>query len=295
VRVLVTGARGFSGTNVIRALLAAGHEVYAVAGRKGTDRLRHDQKTTPNLTVLVGDLAERVSLPDCVDAVVHTAAVSPGPGIVATADDFARNNTEVTRRLVRWAKDHGAKVFIYFSSVSVFGRIDGPVVDEKTLRVEPDAYGVSKWMGEVFLSEQEAALASLSLRLPSVIGPKAVRNWPSTMVDMAKEGREIVFFHGDAAYNNAVHVDDLCRLVVGVLAMDLKGHDVVTLGADGTMKVRDMVSAIARGFGNRSPIREIPAPRPAFTISSERAKQRYGYQPMAMPDMIARFVAENRN
>lgn len=293
MRVLVTGAGGFSGANVVSALLAAGHEVVAVASRNGKGRLRLDP-AIPGLRVLFGDLAEDVALPGGMEAVIHTAAVSPGPGVQASGADFIWNNAEATRRLVLWARDNGVRKIVYFSSMSVFGRINSPVVDESAPRVDPDAYGVSKWLGEEVLREQGDAMASLSLRLPGVVGPGAVRNWLATMAGAAKEGREIEYFHGDADYNNAVHIDDLCRLVTGVLYRDLNGHDVITLGAADAMKVRDMVTAIAVGLGGRSSLREIPAPRPAFTISSARAQKMYDYRPMAMPDLVVRFVAENK-
>jgi UDP-glucose 4-epimerase len=279
----------------VSALLSMGHEVTAVTGRNGVGRLRLDRAATPGLTVLVGDLLGDLTMPASVEAVVHTAAVSPGPGIQATTDDFALNNAEATRRLVAWARRAGARTFVYFSSVSVFGRIAGPVLDETAPRVEPDAYGVSKWLGEVMLREQADAMASVSLRLPGVVGPGAARNWLATMAALARQGREIVYFHGDAEYNNAVHVEDLCRLVGEVLRRDPRGHDTVLLAAGGTMKVRDMVAAIAAGLGGRSRLREVPPPRPPFTISIARAQERYGYHPMAMGELIARFVREAEN
>ena len=294
MRVLVTGAGGFSGANIVGALLAAGHEVVAIVGRKSKSRLPRDFETAPNLTLLFGDLAEGLVLPGEVEVVVHTAAVSPGPGVQATAADFIRNNAEATRRLVLWARGIGVKKFIYFSSLSVFGRISGPVVNESAPRVATDAYGISKWLGEVVLCEQGDAMASLSLRLPGIVGPGAVRNWLATMAMAAQKGREIAYFHGDADYNNAVHIDDLCRLVTGVLCRDLTGHDMVTLGAAGAMKVRDMVTAMAVGLGGRSSLREIPAPRPSFTVSIARAQKLYDYQPLAMSDIVRRFVAENK-
>jgi nucleoside-diphosphate-sugar epimerase len=67
----------------------------------------------------------------------------------------------------------------------------------------------------------------------------------------------------------------------------------ITLGAAGAMKVRDMVTAIAAGLGGHSPLREIPALRPAFTISIARAQRLYDYRPLSMSDMLARFVTEN--
>ena len=294
MRVLVTGAGGFSGPHVIRHLLDAGHEVLAFAGRKGHGRLPLELRSSPRLTVLVGDLAEHIALPQDVEAVIHAAGVSPGPGLRLTVMDFVRNNIETTRGLILWARSTGVKRFIYFSSVSVFGRVAGPVLDESCPRIDPDVYGVSKWIGEMMLAEQDGEMTSVSLRLPGMIGPAAVRNWLATMAASAKTGREIAYFHGDVDYNNAVHVDDLCRLVVDVLRQDLRGHDMITLGAAGAMKVRDMVTAIAVGLGGHSPLREIPAARPAFTISSARAQRLYDYRPMAMPAMLARFVTENK-
>jgi UDP-glucose 4-epimerase len=294
LRVLVTGAGGFNGTHLVSALLDAGHTVVALVGRRQTGRFTAPWLPGLNLNVVFLNLADGISLEGKVDAVVHAAAVSPGPGAQPTAGDFFRNNVEGTRRLILWARGHGVRQFVYLSSVSVFGRIKGPVLDESSLRVDPDAYGISKWMGEEMLRDEHNGMLSLSLRLPGVIGRGAVRNWLASMALAAKEGREISYFHGGADYNNAVHVDDLCRFVVGMLDRGWKEHDVVTLAAEGTMKVRDMVRTIAEGLGGRSPLREVPAPRPPFTISISRAQTRYDYRPMAMPAMIARFVAENR-
>lgn len=279
---------------MVGRLLAGGHEVVAIVGRQSSECPVLDAARAPRLTVLTADLAEGIPLDRAVEVIVHAAAVSPGPGVEATAADFIRNNAEATRRLVQWGQDRGVHKVVYCSSVSVYGRISGPVVDESSPRVDPDAYGVSKWLGEAVLSEQKGPMASLSLRLPGVIGPGAVRNWLSTMAKAAQQGQEIQYFHGDADFNNAVHIDDLGRFVSNLLTRTWKGHDVVTLGADGVMKVRDMVRAIVAGLGGRSSMRELPAPRPAFTISSARAQRVYGYQPMAMPDIVSRFVAECR-
>jgi UDP-glucose 4-epimerase len=291
--VLVTGAGGFAGSHLVGALLANGHQVVAIAGRRGTGRLSLDPEAIPRLTVLLRDLDEAGTLPDGVEAVVHAAAVSPGPGVPATASDFVRSNAEATRRLSSWARGAGVRKFVYFSSVSAFGRVAGPVLDESSPRVDPDAYGVSKWLGEVMLQEEADAMPSVSLRLPSVVGPGAVRNWLATIASAAREGREITYFHGDADYNNAVHVEDVCHFVVDLLRRDLRGHDMVLLAAAGAMKVGDMVNAIASGLGGRSPLRELPAPRPGFTISIARARERYDYRPMTMHDTVARFVADS--
>jgi nucleoside-diphosphate-sugar epimerase len=112
MRVLLTGAGGFSGPHLIRHLLDAGHEVLAFAGRKQAGRLPVELRSSPCLTVLVGDLAEHVAFPQDVEAVIHTAAVSPGPGLGPTVMDFVRNNIKTTHRLILWSRSAGVRKFI---------------------------------------------------------------------------------------------------------------------------------------------------------------------------------------
>jgi UDP-glucose 4-epimerase len=292
MRVLVTGAGGFSGIHIVRSLIRAGHDVMALMGRKEPGHLTVQPSGPGRLTVLAGDLAEDIALPQGVNAVVHTAAMSPGHGI--TTAELIRNNAEATRRLVEWSRSHGVEKFINFSSLSVFGRIEGPVLDECAPRLDPDAYGVSKWLGEQVLHDAGEAMASVSFRLPAVVGPRPVRHWLAMIVQAAREGREITYYHGDADYNNAVHINDLCRFVESLLQRKWEGHDVIVLAAAGVIKIREAVTAIATGIGGGSRIREIPPLRPAFTISIARAQKLYDYEPMRMRDLIVQFVAENR-
>ena len=135
VSVLVTGASGFSGSAATMALLAAGHHVTAVLGsRRG--RLPEDAEKRGRLEVLTGDLSRELPLPRKLDVIVHAAAQSPAPGV--TGADLTRSNVLATQRLVDKAKGSGVRKFIYLSSLSVYGRILAPVVNETTAINEPD-------------------------------------------------------------------------------------------------------------------------------------------------------------
>jgi len=292
-QVLVTGAGGFSGAYLAQGLVSAGYEVVAIAGRSGSGRLRLDPSRPGRLIILEGDLAQGIPYTGSVEAIIHTASVSPEPKI--TVSEIIRSNVEGTRRLVEWARQQGVRKFINFSSLSVFGQIDGPVLDESVPRVNPDAYGVSKWLGEQLLADQGEELSALSLRLPGIIGPRAVRNWLATALAAAKEGRDITYYHPTADYNNAVHIDDLCRFIVSLLERDWCGHEMIVLGCADMIKVRDLVSALSAGFGGRSGLREVAPRRPSFTLSIARAQKLYDYRPMAIRYMIERFVEENKD
>ena len=79
MKVLVTGVSGFSGSHVARALAAAGH---AVTGLYRRDSAFLAQVRAPALISLCkSGLDGAASLAGPFEAVIHTAATSPAPGI----------------------------------------------------------------------------------------------------------------------------------------------------------------------------------------------------------------------
>jgi UDP-glucose 4-epimerase len=290
VDIVVTGAGGFSGPHLVAALLARGHKVTAVAGRT-LGRLDPGLQSHPALTVVTGDLAHALPLPARTDALVHAAARSPSLGVGVS--DLVRDNACATARLVDYAKAAGARTFIYFSSLSIYGEVPGPVVDEKTPIVNPDVYGMTKYLGEMMVRELPAPARSMSIRLPGVLGPSSVRNWLTGVLAAVKEGRDVSCYNPEAAYNNAVHIDDLAKFVQQLLDdQSWDGHHAVTAGAAGMTTVRRALEIIIDTLGSRSAIRVHSAARPGFIISSQLAL-RFGYKPMQIEPMLAHFAREN--
>lgn len=291
---LVTGAAGMSGAAVVDALLDRGWRVTALTGRSA-GRMAARPRAGEALTVLPADLATGTLPPMALEAVVHAAARSPGPGV--GPDDLVRDNVLGTRHLITHARASGAATVIFYSSLSVYGRITESVVDETTPRINPDVYGTTKFLGE----EMVAAMAgehcrSLSLRLPGILGPGATRNWLSGVLASARAGRPIRLFNPAAPFNNAVHACDLARMV-GRLVDDeaWTGHDAVTVGARGTGTVEGIVRLVVDATGGRSLLEIDPSPRPSFVVASNRASKLYGYNAMDIMAMVQHFVQENRD
>ena len=243
VHVLVTGAGGFSGAHLVAALLECGHDVSAVV-RRSRGELSPEGNETGRLKIITVDLTQPSSLPERVDAIIHIAATSPGPGISIT--DMVRDNVVATAQLAAYARCCMARRFVFFSSLSIYGTVRDSQVDENTQIKDPDVYGSTKFIGEALLKElaDQGHCSTLMLRLPGVIGPTSHRNWLSGVVKAAKEGREISLYNPDAAFNNAVHISDLCRFVIHLLQHGWVGSDDVTLGASGMTTVRKAVETL---------------------------------------------------
>ena len=277
MHVLITGAGGFSGRHMVEAAMQAGHDVTAYTGRRPCALVSEGR-----LAVLPGDLLDdALTFPDEFDAVIHCAASSPEDTRVV---DFGRDNDGVTYRLSRLAVQAKCRLFVYLSSLSVYGRIEDSVLTEDYDPQPTQIYGITKLRGEEHLAE--ITVPSISLRLPAVVGPGAARNWPARLKSTV---RAVGAFNLDAPYNNALHVSDLARFCVDLLQVGFRGAHMVNLASDGMTTVRRAVALIRPDVAC---LDMGTAPSPPFTISISRAKARYGFRPMWIEETLRRYAAE---
>jgi UDP-glucose 4-epimerase len=288
MRTLVTGASGLSGSFVARALAQGGFDVVATY-RRDTPFLS-PLRDVPRLQLMQVDLADPAGLPGPFDAVVHAAATSPGPGV--TVAQIVRDNVDATFALIDAAIGWDARAFVFFSSMSLYGEIEVAEVDEATPIRNPDPYGAGKFIAERRLAEVAAQLPGLSLRLPGILGRGAQRNWLSSVAAQLVSGATIRAFHLDRRFNNATHVADIAALVAGVLRRGLSGFDAIVLGARGMITIRAAVDRLAAGLGVAARIEPVAAAKTSFTLSSERAIARYGYDPMEIGALIDHYAQD---
>lgn len=287
--VLVTGASGFIGSHLIRNLSRRGYTVTGLY--RAEPGLAADLSDTRSVRLIKTDLAELTHLPDGCEVVVHSAASSASTAI--THDAVVRDNLVAMRRLLDLAQRGGCRSFIFLSSMSVYGQIHAPLVDERTPIVNPDVYGASKYVGERLLEERQAELPGLALRLPGVVGRDARRNWLARTAQRLRAGEPAVLFNPEAAFNNAVHVDDLTALIARSLERGWRGFDAALLGARGQLAVRAVVERLATGMGVPARLAVVPAEKPPFLLSITKAIRDWGYDPMEIGAIVDRFASES--
>ena len=166
MRILVTGSAGLVGTNLIPSLKARGHEVVGVDRWTGTPEIADH--------VVHGDLEDadvRSEAMADIDAIFHLAAAKDDWGI----DDgtFFFENLEVTRRLIKDARERDIHNWVFYSSVAAMGPGGEPRTEEYSL--EPKgAYGKSKMEAEKLFEEYASEVPEMScviLRPSIIFGP----------------------------------------------------------------------------------------------------------------------------
>lgn len=252
--VLVTGAGGFVGQAVVRALLAAGHDVVA------TDMAA--AAIPAGARVLAGDLADPAlraeALRSGVSGVIHLATV---PGGAAEADPAAsrRINLDAGYDLITEAAAASPGVrFVFASSIAVFGDDWPAQVDDTTAPAPRLVYGGHKAMIEqaVALFSARGAIDGISLRLPGVIArppaPSGMKSaFLSNLFHALRAGERFVCPVGPAATMWLQSLQMATRNLVHALTVPahaLPRTRALTLPAL-RVAMADLVAAVAQQYG----------------------------------------------
>jgi dihydroflavonol-4-reductase len=284
--VLVTGASGFVGAAVARALLAKGRKVRVLL------RPQSDRRNIEGLDVetRIGSLEDAVSLGTAIagcGALYHVAADYR----LWVPDESAmyRANVEGTRQLMLAALDQGVGRIVYTSSVAVLGlpKGGGPS-DETTLSTRDDMIGPYK--GSKFMAEEVVRDLVRERQLPAVIvnpstpiGPRDVKPTPTGRIIVdAASGRMPAFVDTGL---NLVHVDDVAA---GHLLAEEKGvvGERYILGGE-NLSLGEILRRIALLTGRKPPTISLPIPSIwPIAIGAEIWARLTGKEPMVTRDAL---------
>lgn len=247
MKILVTGASGFIGKHVTRALAKAGHTVVGldvrfVDGWGVTDWLECD--ITHLLKPIPG-----------LDAVVHLAAVA-NPRECERGPDYAfAVNVHGTYQVLQMALLSGAKKFVFASSAHVYGISAKylPSDEEHPLwfqnnRRETQIYTLTKVMGEEMckLYFQNYGLSYTALRMFNVYGPdQALGYFLPDMISKAKNGS--IELKGSGTTKDWVYVEDVAKAFVKAVESPYVGA--LNIGTGIETDLGTMASSIARIYG----------------------------------------------
>lgn len=255
----ITGGTGFVGKRLIEQALVAGHQVRALT--------RRPQPPREGLAWITGALDTPDALAELAagaDAVIHVAGVVNAP----TRAAFAAGNIAGTQAMVDAATAAGVRRFIHVSSLAA-------------REPQLSTYGWSKHGAEEIVAA--STLDWTMVRPTAVFGPGDLDL--RDVFRMARFGLALLPPPGKLA---VIHVDDLVRLLLALLATD-PGRVILDAddGVPGGWTHHDFARAIGAAVGRR--ILPIDLPRPLMLAAACIDKALRGTGARLTPDRVGYF------
>lgn len=206
MKVLVTGATGFTGGHLARRLRAAGDDVRVLIRQpEVAEQWRRD-----GWDVAQGDLTQPSTLPpalDGVDVVYNIAALYRSAGL--PAETYRSANATGVAALVTAAAGAGARRVVHCSTVGVHGDIERPPAGEDAPLRPGDVYQETKLEGERLAraAADETGIELVIARPSGIYGPGDRRLFK--LFGSVARGRFLLLGDGEIFYH-LTYVDDLC-------------------------------------------------------------------------------------
>ena len=283
--ILVTGASGFVGSAVARALIGRGFHVRVLM-----------RPTSPKTNV--ADLDAEIAEGDMRDERSMRAAMKGARYFFHVAADYrlwapdmeeiVRNNRDGTRIAMEAALAQGVEKVVYTSSVATLKPIAGQSVDETSRHDASSAIGAYKRSKVVAEQVVEHMIATQALPATIVspstpIGPRDVKPTPTGRILVeAATGRMPAYVDTGL---NLVHVDDVAEGHLLALDKGRIGERYILGGQDATLA--EMLGVIAELSNRRAPRINLPrGPIYPIAYAAEAWARMSGREPFVTVDAL---------
>jgi UDP-glucuronate 4-epimerase len=293
-RILITGAAGFIGSNLINRLLQSG--IYQLVGLDNFDNFYSREQKEKNLAPFIshpdfhffeGDICnmdDLLALGDF-DVIIHLAAKAGVRPSILNPILYQQVNVDGTQNLLEFARQKKIMQFVFASSSSVYG-INENIPwneDEKLKPISP--YASTKlsceMLGHVY--SHLYGIRFLALRFFTVYGPAQRPDLAIHKFFKAISERNPIPVFGDGSSSrDYTFVEDTIQGIEAAITYDQSDFEIINLGNHQTVTLSELITAIEKISGKKAIIDRQPeqagdVPKTYADIS--KAKRLLDYQP----------------
>ncbi|MDE0911915.1 MAG: NAD-dependent epimerase/dehydratase family protein [Myxococcota bacterium] len=296
MKVLVTGAAGFIGSNLCEALLARGDEVIAVdnfndfydPARKHANVAGYREH--PRCTFAEADITDAKTIANLYethrpDATAHLAAYGNVRYSIGRAPLYTDVNIVGSVNVLEAARKNDCNRFVFASTSSAYGNTEQlPFLETDPSNLPLAPYPASKKaievMGHTYTNLHDMNFTAV--RFFSVYGPRGRPDMmPFMVTDRIYREVPITLFDAGRMKRDWTYIDDIVSGVILALEAEL-GFEIINLGRGEPVLMSDFVSVVEGLIGKPAILEtpDAPASEPKITFANiDKAQQLLGYSP----------------
>jgi len=261
MKILVTGAKGFIGSALIKYLTNLPN--FSVVG---IVRSLKDVSYSSGVEYRLGEIGTEnmatMNLSD-IDVIIHTAGRVHviNDNVASPIEEFRRVNTYGTLDLARLAADSGVKRFIFLSSIKVNGEntyINFPFSID-SLEDPRDAYGISKYEAEIGLRmiSLKTELEVTIIRPPLVYGPGVKGNF-STLIKLLSLRSPLPLASVINNRRSMVGIDNLLCLIAKCVRHPQAANQTFLISDNDDLSTSDLIRLLGVSIGKPAILFKFP-------------------------------------
>lgn len=258
MKVLLLGATGLLGHNVLQRLLATGHQVVAVVRKR--DALMDETADSMIIEGSITDCDTVVTAAEGCDAIVNCAGVTDMS--LLQYDDYADVNVLLCHTLVKAMNEHGIRCLVHASTVNTigYGTARQPAGEQEALKTPFDKsyYAGSKLHGEFALRETAKRHPDWHIVIVNpgfMLGPLDAKPSSGRMLLLGYHKRLMFAPRGGKAF---VDVRDVAAAMVNALTMGRNGARYIAVNSHGHHTIKELYEIQAQVMGYRQHVVTLP-------------------------------------
>ena len=243
MKILVTGATGFIGSQLVPALLKE-HEVHCILNPKSK------KKPPPEASLTSLDLFSpfgAADLPKDMDVIIHLA--QGNLTFPEGANELFDINLASTQKLADYARRNHVSRFVFASTGNVYQLSTAPL-SENSPTADNDFYAFTKLGAERLLSLYSQFFDICILRLFTPYGPGQTNRMIPKIIELVDRSEPVTLYNDGEPAVTPILIDDLIGIFLQ--STNLQGFHIVNLGGPKAVTVKDLAEIIGKSL-NRKP------------------------------------------
>lgn len=301
MRLVVTGAAGFIGSNYVRRALGGQLEGVEISGITVLDKLTYagvranlaPVDDDPRFRFVEGDICDADLVAELLpghDAVVHFAAESHVDRSIAGASEFVTTNVLGTQTLLATARTAGISTFVHVSTDEVYGSIDSGSWDESWPLTPNSPYAASK-AGSDLIALAYNRTFGMDVRVTRCSNNYGPYQFPEKVIPLfvtnLLDGLTVPLYGDGLNVREWLHVDDHCRGIHLALSNGRAG-EVYNLsgGTELTNKelTHRLLEVTGRDWDSVVPVADRLGHDRRYSLDGTKAQREIGYVPLVPLD-----------